>query len=96
MRTFFFPRFRIYDGKDTGKELTPARGLYGKYSKGNYEFSSGNIQDYISSGQELTLYFIGSPSEDFRGFELLLTVFKGNCVHTQERHCIESLFKYTK
>ena len=69
-------RFRIYDGTNANKELTPMRGLYGKYSKGSYEFSSGSIRDYTSTGQALTLYFIGSPSEVFGGFELLLTVFK--------------------
>ena len=73
---FSTDRFRIYDGADAQKELTPQIGLYGKYSKGKYEFSSGSIRDYVSTGEALTLYFIGAPSASFGGFRILLTAFK--------------------
>ena len=73
----FFFRLRVYDGFTAKTELTPARGLYGKYSKGEYEFSSGDIHDYTSTGQGITLYFVGDPSATFDGFKALLTVIKG-------------------
>ena len=77
MSISFINRLHIYDGFDAQTEITPHSGLYGKYAKGIYEFSSGNIHDYLSQGQALSLYFIGTPSPRFSGFKAVLTVFKG-------------------
>lgn len=58
-------------------QITPVQGLYGLYDM-YYQGRTGNVRDFISTGNKLKLDYQGKPTLVFDGFKILITAVRGN------------------